>query len=120
MNTWLIGIFALVIGILFCILGLLMFCLHSEMAVVYVREQRARLPVIEGSECVDFGKSYLKQISAEDDEHHNMIKHFYPEKSVQPVQDNIHERDEEDFQLEETHKMMEQNLVTTKAYGEMH
>ena len=38
LNTMLIAIFVSVLGILFIVLGLLMCCLHSEMAAVYVRQ----------------------------------------------------------------------------------
>ena len=43
-----------------------------------------------------------------------MIKHFYPERVHRSDRDQEQEeQDEEDFQLEETQKMMQENILKT-------
>ena len=72
-----VGLFAIVIGLCFVIIGGLMFKLHKLQAPAIVKQMTARIPVMSGHECVEF-RQYNKLTSAELDLHHAELRKYYP------------------------------------------
>jgi len=72
-----VGLFSIVIGICFIVIGALMFKLHKIQAPSVVKQVTARLPEMGKSECVEF-RNYIKVTNELDDMHHIALKPFYP------------------------------------------
>ncbi len=53
-NNLFVGLFAIVIGLCFVIIGGLMFKLHKLQAPAIVKQMTARIPVMSRHECVEF------------------------------------------------------------------
>ena len=76
-NNLFVGLFAIVIGLFFMVIGGLMFKLHQLQAPEIVKQVEARIPVMQRNECIDF-QSYQRIVPELDDLHHVALKPYYP------------------------------------------
>ena len=73
-----------IIGFFFMGIGCCMCKLHDNMAAVYVKEQRARLPrehEKEKNECTEFRQQIL-YLNEEDDDHAVAIRPYFPDRTA--------------------------------------
>ena len=80
-NNLFVGIFAIVIGICFIVIGGLMFKLNQLQAPSIVKSVTARLPTMGVNESVTF-MSYTRVTNELDDLHHVSLKPYYPKAKV--------------------------------------